>query len=220
MMQSGHGSGHDVPVWEMIAQDYRLQPTRPTLDGEPNYEDHPVNPWPKWDPATGYYDDYDVRKQLYRSVFAGGCGVTYGHHSVWQFYSAEREPVNHPIYSWKEALDRPAACQVQHLRALMQSRPFLSRIPDQALLGSDPGSGGQHVQATRDASGSYAFVYFPRSRPVFVRLDKLAGSKVRAAWYDPRSGHLSSFGEFSTQKAVEFIPPIEGPDWVLVLDAV
>ena len=93
MMQSGHGGGHDVPVWDMIAHDYALKPTKPTLDGEPNYEDHPVSPWPKWDPANGYYRDHDVRKQLYRSVFAGACGVTYGHHSMWQFYEPPRQMV-------------------------------------------------------------------------------------------------------------------------------
>ena len=81
-MQSGHGSGHDVPVWNAIARDYALIPAKPTLDLEPNYEDHPFNPWPDWDPATGYFRDLDVRKQVYRSVFAGACGVTYGHHAV------------------------------------------------------------------------------------------------------------------------------------------
>ena len=37
-MQSGHGGGHDVPVWEMIAHDYSMSPAKPTLDLEPNYE--------------------------------------------------------------------------------------------------------------------------------------------------------------------------------------
>ncbi len=50
-MQSGHGSGRDTPVWEGIARDYGLQPPKPVLDAEPNYEDHPVNPWPEWDPG-------------------------------------------------------------------------------------------------------------------------------------------------------------------------
>jgi Protein of unknown function (DUF4038) len=51
-MQSGHGGGHDVPVWEMIAGDYALTPAKPTLDLESNYEDHPYNPWPSWDPSV------------------------------------------------------------------------------------------------------------------------------------------------------------------------
>jgi hypothetical protein len=72
MFQSGHGSGHDVPVWEWVERDRVLKPTKPVLDAEPNYEDHPVNPWPKWDSlASGYFRDDDVRKQCYRSVFAG-----------------------------------------------------------------------------------------------------------------------------------------------------
>ena len=40
-MQSGHGGGHDVPVWDWVASDYILTPPKPTLDLEPNYEDHP-----------------------------------------------------------------------------------------------------------------------------------------------------------------------------------
>jgi hypothetical protein len=219
MMQSGHGSGHDAPVWDMIARDYDLRPTRPTLDGEPNYEDHPVNPWPKWDPATGYYRDHDVRKQVYRSVFAGACGVTYGHHSMWQFYEPPRERVNYADRTWREALDRPAATQVQYLRALMESRPFLSRIPDQSLLASDPGQGGDHVQATRDADGSYAFVYFPVSRAMTINLTRLRGSAVQATWYDPRTGQSNAFGTYPTSSPASFTPPPDGPDWVLVLDA-
>ena len=60
-MQSGHGGGHDVPVWDTVARDYGLTPAKPTLDLEPNYEDHPVSPWPRWDPALGYFRDHDVR---------------------------------------------------------------------------------------------------------------------------------------------------------------
>ncbi|TMI77710.1 MAG: DUF4038 domain-containing protein, partial [Bacteroidetes bacterium] len=115
-MQSGHGSGHDVPVWKMIQHDCELKPTKPTLDAEPNYEDHPVNPWPKWDPANGYFRDYDVRKQTYRSVFAGACGVTYGHHAVWQFLSSREDTINHADRYWIDAIDRPGAFQVGYLR--------------------------------------------------------------------------------------------------------
>ena len=58
-------------VGEDLHADYAMSPAKPTLDLEPNYEDHPYNPWPRWDPATGYFQDHDVRKQVYRSVFAG-----------------------------------------------------------------------------------------------------------------------------------------------------
>ncbi len=96
MFQSGHGGGHDVACWDLVHRDFNYTPVKPTLDAEPNYEDHPVNPWPKWNPDSGYYRAYDVRKQCYRSVFAGACGVTYGHHAVWQFMNAREEAVNYP----------------------------------------------------------------------------------------------------------------------------
>lgn len=219
MMQSGHGSGHDTPVWEMIARDYSLSPAKPTLDGEPNYEDHPVNPWPKWDPASGYFRDHDVRKQTYRSVFAGGCGVTYGHHAIWQHFDSLQKPINHPDRTWREALDRPAAFQMQHLRSLMESRPYLTRIPDQELLAMDAGDGGEHIQATRDSNGSYAMLYLPVSRTVSVYMDRLAGKQVKVSWYDPRDGGWIPVGEYPARGAASFTPPISGPDWVLVLDA-
>jgi hypothetical protein len=219
MMQSGHGGGHDVPVWEMIERDYQRQPPKPTLDGEPNYEDHPVNPWPKWDPATGYYRDHDVRKQLYRSVFAGGCGVTYGHHSIWQMYGDDRTPINHPDRDWRSALDRPGANHLRYLRRLMESRPYFDRVPDQELIISDHGQRGQHIRATRDANGLYAFVYLPETLPVIVRMDKLRGPGVLAHWYDPRTGQEHAAGQFHNQGEQTFTPPEAGPDWVLVLDS-
>jgi hypothetical protein len=220
-MQSGHGGGHDVPMWDWIARDYALAPAKPTLDLEPNYEDHPYNPWPRWDPATGYFRDHDVRKQVYRSVFAGGCGVTYGHHSVWQFAGPRREVINHADRGWIDALWRPAAREVGFLRALVESRPFFTRIPDQALLVGASGEGGLHVQATRDKAGTYALVYFPTNDlTARVDLGRLNDSKIRAWWFDPRTGLGTLQGEFGGGGHRDFRSPPYGPDWVLVLDAV
>lgn len=159
MMQSGHGGGPDMHNWEWIERDYNLQPIRPTLDGEPSYEDHPIRPWPNWSPEKGYYRDYDVRAQSYRSVFAGACGVTYGHHSVWQAYEPWYEPINHADRTWVEALTRPATEQMQHLRRLIESRPQLERIPDQSLLSEVPAGRAEHARACRDEHGSYAMIY-------------------------------------------------------------
>ena len=218
MMQSGHGSGRDTGVWAMVEHDYNLTPTKPTLDGEPNYEDHPVNPWPKWDAANGYYRDIDVRKQSYRAVFAGGCGITYGHHSIWQFCGPRNPGINHTDRTWWEALERPGANQMQYLRTLMESRPYLTRIPDQSLIVSENGERGEQMRATRDADGSYAMIYLPRTRPVTVNLAPLSRETLRCWWYSPSSGQLSYGGKVRGNEPVILTPPGEGPDWVLVLD--
>jgi hypothetical protein len=218
-MQSGHGGGHDVPVWDWIARDFALEPKKPTLDLEPNYEDHPYNPWPRWDPATGYFRDHDVRKQTYRSVFAGGCGVTYGHHAVWQFAGPRKEVINHADRDWIDALWRPAGRQMQFLRRLVESRPFFSRIPDPALVeGANP-PGGRHILATRDRSGAFAFVYFPEcDQEASLDLGRLSGTTLRAWWYDPRAGVGTLVGDIRGKEIRPFRSPAYGPDWVLVLD--
>jgi hypothetical protein len=218
-MQSGHGGGHDVPVWEWIARDYSLLPAKPTLDLEPNYEDHPYNPWPQWDPATGYFRAYDVRKQVYRSVFAGACGVTYGDHSIWQFAGPRYAPENHPDRGWIEALHSPGGDQVRYLRALIESRPFFSRIPDQSLIEGDAEHGGLHLQATRDREGTFAFIYFPQNdHAVTLNLKSMRSQTLRAWWFDPRSGVGTLIGTIDAGTQHEFRSPSYGPDWVLVLD--
>ncbi len=219
MWQSGHGR-RDNGNWELITHDYHRTPAKPVLDGESSYEDHPVDPYTRqWQPEYGYFDDYDVRKSGYRAVFAGAFGHTYGHHSIWQMYRQGREPKTYPRCDWITALDRPGAGQISHLRRLMESRPFLTRIPDQGLLASDAGEGAFHVRATRDAGGSYAMVYIPTAgQAVTINLDRLSGEVVTAWWYDPRTGQSSPIGEYPTTGPRTFTTPAAGPDWVLVLD--
>jgi hypothetical protein len=68
MMQSSHGA-KDIPNDLMIDKDYARTPTKPVLDGELRYENHPVN----WKPLeNGWFDAFDVRQGTYWSVFAGG----------------------------------------------------------------------------------------------------------------------------------------------------
>jgi hypothetical protein len=126
--QSGHGS-RETPAWDWVVRDLELNPQKPTLDMEPCYEDHPVNPWDgKWTrQQRGYFTAYDVRARIYRGVFAGACGVTYGHHQIWQFLNTDfYKPINigDTIIGWRKAALAPAASQMQYLKNLMLSRLF------------------------------------------------------------------------------------------------
>lgn len=219
MWQSGHGR-LDAPTWEMIAGDYRRTPLKPVLDAEPNYEDHPIDPWSrKWLPEYGRFTDYDVRKQGYRSVFAGGCGYTYGHHTVWQFYDESRKPVNHPAFNWQEAICRPGAAQLIHLRNLMLSRPYFERIPADDLILDGQGEAGEHITATRHQDGSYLMVYLPNpDQSVRLALTSLR-FPMQYGWYDPRNGKWYPKGLVPSLESAQFRSPIGGPDWVLVLDS-
>ena len=153
MYQSGHARDRDC--YSLIAGDYALKPTKPCMDAEPGYEDHPNG----FKVENGYLDAYDVRKAAYWDLFAGAHGHTYGCHDIWQFLNTDRfPPVTAARTPWREAIHLPGADQMQFARKLIESRPFLSRIPDRSLVTSEQGTGGDHVEAARSEDGSYAFV--------------------------------------------------------------
>lgn len=220
MFQSGHGSGHDAPCWELVTRDRHSLPTRPTLDAEPNYEDHPVNPWPKWNPDSGYFRAYDVRKQLYRSVFAGACGVTYGHHAVWQFMSAREEAINYPDRGYLNALDRPGAFQAGFLRHLIESRPMAGRIPDSSLIAEGQGWKGAHMEAFLGGDSSFAMVYLPIGKTVTIRTSAVTGRSLKIWWFNPRDDTAQGGDLIFGPDPHVFTAPSTGAgnDWVLVID--
>jgi Protein of unknown function (DUF4038)/Putative collagen-binding domain of a collagenase len=216
MIQSSHGR-KDAPTWEMVKSDRSKTPVKPTLDSEPNYEDHPVNPWPVWKVEYGYFRDYDVRKQLYRSVFAGGLGVTYGHHAIWQFMSERDEVINFADRGWRNAMDRPGAVQAGYLRRLMESRPLEKRIPDTALIAEGQGEKGEHMEAFRGVGHDYAMIYLPVGKTVSVNMEFMNGKSVVAWWFNPRDASVQKVGPLARAIRMKFTPP-DGNDWVLVMD--
>jgi len=152
------------------------------------------------------------------TVFAGAFGHTYGVHPIWQFLTPDRKPVNRARHNWYDDLDLPAAFHLHHLRRLMESRPFLTRVPDQSIV-VDAGTGAEHLQATRGQD--YLFVYTPFSKKVVVNGGKISGKRLRAWWFDPRTGIAKSLGTRKNEGQLDFTPPAgegRGHDWVLVLD--
>ena len=222
MRQNGH-QAEFTGRYDQTRVDYDRTPVKPVIDGEPIYEDHPVSFDAK---KLGHSIAADVRRPLYWDLFSGACGHTYGHHSVWQMWAPGRNPINNPLMPWFEAIDQPGAGQMQFGRKLIESRPFLTRIPDDSVIVTDrvstsvPGAGRYRFVATRDESGSYAMVYVPIGRKFKVRMDKITGATVKAWWFNPRNGEATAMGEFPNTGEREFLPPNAGEhlDWVLVLD--
>ena len=187
MRQNGHVKEF-TGRYDQTRVDYDRQPTKPIVDAEPLYEDHPISFNAR---QLGHSLAADVRRPLYWDLFSGAFGHTYGHHSVWQFWTVDRKPINGPLMPWFEAIDQPGARQMQYARWLLESRPFLNRIPDDSLIvpgeppTSVPGAGVNRLSATRDDAGSYAMVYVPAGRAFCVQTGKLSGARLRAWWFNP-----------------------------------
>ena len=108
----------------------------------------------------------------------------------------------------------------------MESRPFLTRVPDDSVLVTDkvptsvPGAGQKRLVSTRDTNGAYAMIYTPVGREFSVRMDVIKGEKVKAWWFNPRDGKAQEIGTVENNGTRKFTPPNPGEmlDWVLVLD--
>ncbi len=212
MLQTGHG--RDTDVWNRIQAVYNLSPVKPVMDGEPTYEDHPIS----FNPANGYAIDIDVRKYAYWDLFAGAHGHTYGCHNIWQMYAPGRTAVSWAHAYWYDSLDFAGAWDMMHVRNLLLSRPFFSRVPDQSLV-ADALSGGNRIQATR--GDGYAFIYSASGQAFTVNLGTISGATLKAWWYNPRDGaSTAAASDFANAGTRAFAPPSNGTghDWVLVLD--
>jgi hypothetical protein len=120
---------------------------------------------------------------------------------------------------WYEALDDPGASQMQHLKRLMLSRPYLARMPDQSVIAGENGIRDNRIIATRGKSYLLAYAY--TGRAFEVRMGVISGTHVRAWWYNPRNGSARHVGVFPNEGVQTFRPPgspAPGNDWVLVLD--
>ena len=101
MFQSGHRryDQDDTPGakgeanWRYVNEDYAKEPPKPTLDGEPSYENIPQG---LHDPKQPYWTDMECRRYAYWSVFAGSAGHTYGNNAVMQMHKPPNPNKKHP----------------------------------------------------------------------------------------------------------------------------
>lgn len=227
MFQSGHrrydqdtaagDKKYGEDNWKYVAVDYNKKPIKPVIDGEPSYEGIPQG---LHDTLEPFWKDSDVRRYAYWSVFAGACGYTYGHNAVMQMHKhGDGRGVYGVREFWETAINAPGAGQMVHLKKLIYSRSYADRVPDQTLVADNSGTGYQRLLATRGKD--YAFIYTYTGRKIPVSMGRLAGNRVKASWYDPRTGSTSEIGVYPNKGVMVFDPPGEeqnGNDWVLVID--
>ncbi|WP_240421300.1 DUF4038 domain-containing protein [Paenibacillus periandrae] len=225
MLQSGHGL-HTQNYVE-VQKEYERTHTLPVLDAEPAYEQMPMG----WPITLPLHDEWIVRKRAYWSLFAGSCGHTYGHSSVWCMIS-DKEKNDILIYDWYEALERPGAYQMKILRDFFDSIPFERCIPNQSIMEHDQlcGKGclDEHRQAAVDSRGQFAMVYFTNGGSEKIDLARLNGERFLALWFNPRDGKCydsehnlcDKVFEVHAEKGwTEFKAPTQGEknDWILVI---
>lgn len=208
-------TGHDVhPSFESDQVMLRMAALsdKPYMDSEPRYEDHPAC----FNDQIGYFwNADDVRQNAYWNLMTGVCGHTYGNHSIW---SMTKEPTSYFPYTWEQALTHPGAEQMRHVKALRLSHDFFTLEPAPELLATSYAGMGKLAACK---GRGYAYVYTPLGLAFTVNLDVMApAQRLRASWFDPRTGERSVFCVLPAAGQTTLAPPTQGKgcDWVLILE--
>lgn len=199
--QSGGDEWFGEDNWKYVLRDHGRKILRPTLDGEPSYEQIPKG---LHDPKEGYWQDFEVRRYAYWSVLSGACGFTYGANEVMQFLKPEYKPAYGAQCNWDEAVHYPGSGQVVLLKELMEKFPFHTGKPCQQMLVGDEGEQYQRISVF--AGADFAVLYDFSGRSFEVKLGLLSGQNVNAWWMDPTSGKLSYIGKFANAGTHLFTP--------------
>ena len=219
MFQSSHGQhGHDNGLY--AEHDYHLEPTKPTLDGEPRYEGIQVGFYFKGTDPRDRFDDYDVRQAAYWSLFGGACGHTYGNNNIWQMFAPDRSPIIKANIPWYDALDHPGAFQMKHLRTLFEARSFSKLTPNPEIIKNSMELSGVPIRAVMASDSSFAMIYSPSGRAFAVDKAIISGANKKAIWFDPRYGVSHHLSTSDTDGIQTYKPPTSGrgQDWILILE--
>ena len=207
--------------FDFNAKNLTLAALKPTLDGEPNYEDHPVRGLMKDGKPTIWFDDHDVRRAAWWSLLSGACGHVYGTHSIWQFHDPEkRQQLSDARTPWQQALDLPGAVEMGVMKKFFEAMAWTKLRRDDAFITAKPQGGWKADQVPMAAvadDGSFAVAYLPDVAAGALGLDfgklKFAPAEGEAFVVDPVSGEKVALKEFSAEAVDAFlkdIPKVEG----------
>lgn len=202
--------------WRYVDRDHSHATMKPTIDGEPSYEGirqglhKPKNP---------YWEEWDVRRYAYWSVFEGAAGHTYGNNAIMQFYMGSHEFADYGVREpWQEALHYPGSGQMQYLKQLMESVDFVQGKPMDSMLLY--GQKERYHRVSVFAGPDYAFAYTYSGDEFLLDLRAYQDMALDVWWMDPRNGAMSYIETIrNTEKWLASPFPRKGisNDWVLVL---
>jgi len=219
MYQSSHAArGFDNGIFAEL--DYKLTPAKPTLDGEPRYENMMVGFYFQGNHPADRFTGYDVRTAAYWSLLAGACGHTYGNNNIWQMWREGEKNVIGANIPWYEAIDHPGSYEMMHLRRFFESREWQKLRPSQRLIIDGPETGPAKVRAALAEDGSFLIAYSPMGEPFTINIDSLASNNISEAWFDPRYGTYFTIHNGDVLSLKTYTPPASGygNDWILVID--
>jgi hypothetical protein len=191
-------------VYEAALREWAKSDIMPFVLGESQYEGDGL------DKDNDMGTPHIIRRQAYWTMLSGGAGEAYGA-DVWHFPT-----------DWRKRLQYPGANQLKYFISFFESIAWHTLVPDvrhQAVVsGYGDWAKNNYVTTAVSADKRLLVSYLPEIQPLMIDFGYLNGSTFRGYWFNPSNGEKSS--EFTvTSKTVQRIGPINGSDWVLVIQA-
>lgn len=202
--------------WKYVVRDHSHDIMKPTVDGEPSYEQIPQG---LHDPNEPYWQAQDVRRYAYWSVFQGAMGHTYGDNAIMQFYNGKSGEGNYGVKEkWDIAIHHEGSAHMKHLADLIKSVDYENGRPADELLLS--GQKEKYDRVAVFAGKDYLLAYDYTGSCFEINISGLECKKKYAYWHDPVSGVSSFLGDVTHLQSLEAEPPKKYSgqnDWTLVI---
>ena len=220
MYQSSHVAKGDF-TWQEARRQYDLRPAKPTVNGEPCYEDIFHNLWNPGDTTrveTFRIRAEHVRQAVYESFLSGTiAGVTYGANGAWQWHSAELPGTFQPRVYWDSAMKFPGSTQMMIFKEWMTRLQWYKFLPATERVMRFT-SEDNHIAAAILGDSNFV-AYLPMTtRSVTLNLNGVgsANSPLQAFWVCPASGKVEK-RESVSRTAETLVTSPSQADWLLVI---
>lgn len=173
--------------WRFVEKDLAMDPSKPTLDGEPSYENIPHG---LHDSLDIRWTAQDLRRYAYWSVFAGAAGFTYGENAVMQFNHMGDKGANFGVTdNWEKAIHAPGSEQMKHLKKLMS---FFSKGDWREMQELVLNNGVKYDRVAVVGNTSILMCYTYSGKTFSLDTSKFPFKPVSFQWFDPATGKYTA----------------------------
>lgn len=123
------------------------------------------------------------------------------------------------LTDWRDALDRPGANCIKHIRSLFEARSISGLIPDQSVIYGINPEDENYIAGSIASDNSFIMIYLANGQNTWVVTKKIKDKELICRWYNPGTGEISAGQSIENKSLMEFVPPVKGTDWILLIDS-
>jgi hypothetical protein len=161
-------------------------------------------------------DAFEIRRNMWWSVLAGGCGHIFGNNPRWGFDLAS------PIFpyggSYTGTYNSQGTLDIQRMGNFFRSLDWHLLVPDttNTVMTAGHQSGTSEALCAIASDESFAVVYMPSSRQVTIDMTEFGGPNVLCRWFNPTTAGYTTIGTYANTGTRNFTP--SSGDWALLLE--